>query len=223
MESLEDIIAYQFSDASLLKEALTHPSAGKPNYERLEFLGDSVLSLLVTEYLLTFYPDEKEGGLAKRRAALVRRETLAAMAGHIRLGSFLIMGEGEDTSGGRKNVANLENAFEALLGAIYLDGGLRAAKAVLLPLLDPHASRMKDPPGDAKTLLQEWVQGIGKPLPAYTLIEASGPAHSPVFVVEVSVEGLGLARGSGASKKAAEMEAAEALLSQHGKSAGAMV
>jgi ribonuclease-3 len=210
-------LGHVFRDPSLLKEALTHPSFGAPNYERLEFLGDSVLSLLVTEYLLTFYPKEDEGALAKRRAQLVRGETLAKMAEKIHLGDALILGDGEEKTGGRENVANLENAFEALLGAMYLDGGLKAAKAFLLPLLDPHAASMAEPPRDSKTLLQEWAQSLGLPLPHYTLIEATGPAHAPLFLVEVSVEGKGMARGSGASKKVAEQDAAGALLAQLGE------
>lgn len=209
-------LGHNFARPDLLGEALTHPSAGVRGgcYERLEFLGDRVLALVVAEMLLTGFPAEDEGALAKRLAALVRRETLADVAARIGLGERLRLSRGEDESGGRSNPSVLADAMEAVLGALYLDGGLAAAQAFIERHWEPAMSAAEHPPEDAKTRLQEWAQGAGRPLPRYRTVGSTGPAHSPTFSVEVSVEGGGPETGSGPSKRAAEQAAAAALLAR---------
>ena len=212
---MNQILNYNFQNPSLLKQALTHPSvnSGK-NYERLELLGDAVLSLVITERLLTLHAEEVEGDIVKRRAALVNGSSLAEVAREMRLGEQLILGESEVQGGGRENARNLENAMEAVIGSIYEDGGLVAAREVVLQLFEPRILAMKAPPKDPKTTLQEWAQGLGKPLPEYKLIGQTGPSHAPEFVVEVSAEGLEKVTASGPTKRLAERLAAEKLLEQ---------
>lgn len=218
MRKVEEIINYRFTNQFLLEKALTHPSATKDNvhYERLEFLGDAVLDIVISEYLFNQYQDEQEGALAKRRAALVRGETLAEISYKLGLGEYLKLGPGEAASGGREQKTNLANVFEAILGAMYLDGGLDPVKAFLLSLYAPLVSKMKEPPKDPKTALQEWAQSHGKPLPVYALVAQEGPAHAPIFTIEASVEGEASQRASGASKRVAEQEAAKQLLQAMG-------
>jgi ribonuclease-3 len=199
---------------------MTHPSLTSGNSvaecERLEFLGDSVIGLLVAEMLYRRYPNESEGELARRHSALVCGTTLAEVATSINLGEQMIMSEGENISGGRLNPANLEDAMEALLGAIYLDGGIEAVRSVVEEYWSPLADKLKSPPKDPKSALQEWAQGLGKPLPEYVVVEEAGPAHAPLFTIEVRVAGLGAkivtASASANSKKLAERLAAEAML-----------
>lgn len=206
---------YVFQNAPLLQEALTHPSMGqRRNYERLELLGDAVLSLVITERLLALHAEEAEGDIVKRRAALVNGVTLAEVAQEIRLGEHLILGESEAQGGGRENIRNLENAMEAVIGAVYEDGGLPAARAVVLPLFETRIAEMKAPPKDPKTTLQEWAQGLSKPLPEYRLVGQTGPSHAPEFSVEVRVEGLEPVTASASTKRLAERLAAEKLLEQ---------
>ncbi|NDF12014.1 MAG: ribonuclease III [Proteobacteria bacterium] len=215
MNTLQARIGYQFKDTELLKEALTHPSfvpGSSRHYERLELLGDSVVNLLVSEYLLANYRDEKEGDIAKRRAALVCRDSLASIARLLELGQVIFFSDSEAQLGGRDNPANLENAFEALAGAIYMDGGLEAARTVLLPYFVTLSSTMLAPPRDAKTTLQEWLQASSKSLPNYVVLTQDGPPHAPVFTVEVQVGEDVRATGTGATKRAAEQEAAKEVL-----------
>ncbi len=214
---MENKLGYNFKDKKLLKKALTHPSFSSgneniKNYERLEFLGDSVLAMVMSEYLFTNFPDEKEGGLAKRRSALVCGDTIAKVAKNIDIGKYLILSAGEEAGGGRDNSANLENALEALMGAIFLDGGMEESKKFILDNFAPLAAEMKEPPRDTKTHLQEWVQSIGKALPAYKVVAQVGPAHAPIFIVEVTIDGYSSARGEGTSKKKAEIDAAGNML-----------
>ncbi len=210
---MNKVLTYQFQNPALLKQALTHPSvSGSRNYERLELLGDSVLSLVITERLLALYADEAEGDIVKRRAALVNGTSLAEVAKEIGLGEQLILGESELQGGGRENMRNLENAMEAVIGAVYEDGGLAAAREVVLQLFEARITDMKTPPKDPKTTLQEWAQGLGKPLPEYKLIGQTGPSHAPEFVVEVRVEGLTPITAEGPNKRLAERLAAEKLL-----------
>lgn len=212
---IEDVIGYHFSNQFLLHKALTHPSAAEEagiHYERLEFLGDAVLDILISEYLFNQYPDEQEGALAKRRAALVRGDSLAAVSAKLGLGEYLKLGRGEKASGGKKQKTNLANVFEAIIGAIYLDGGIEPAKAFVMPLFEPLAQTMCEPPKDSKTSLQEWAQAQGLSLPNYSLVGQDGPAHAPEFTIEAVIEGYPPSRGTGTSKRAAEQEAAEELL-----------
>ncbi len=230
--ALARALGHQFADLGLLRDAVTHPSlmglerAGRDGrrpgkgpgiaYERLEFLGDRVVGLVVAEWLLECYPQEREGALAKRHAALVRRESLGRVADAIGLGAYLRMSPAEVQSGGRSNRTILGDACEAIIGALYLDGGLEAVTRFVRTALAEHIEKPTPPPLDSKTALQEWAQGRGKPLPSYELIERSGPAHEPVFVVAVRVAGMEPVAGSGSSKRVAEKKAASALLSQVG-------
>ena len=212
---LEADLAHRFNDSTLLEAALTHASAASAasTYERLEFLGDRVLGLLIADFLMRRHPDEKEGDLARRFAALVDRNSLAEIAEQLNMGAYLRLSTGEEAAGIRHNVSVLADVMEAVIGAIYRDGGLEAAKPIVERLWLPLADRDLEPPMDVKTELQELVQRKGGALPLYREISRSGPDHQPVFTVEVAVDGAAPARGQGASKRAAERVAAGALLS----------
>jgi ribonuclease-3 len=220
MELIEAALGYTFINKKLLEEALTHPSISQAegasksffNYERLEFLGDSVLGLVIAELLINKYTEEKEGPLAKRQAGLVRGESVANVAVKIGIGKFIKMTQGEEYMGGRDNSSNIENTLEAVIGAVYLDGGLEAARDFICQHWMQLVEDMKEPPKDAKTALQEWAQGRGLPIPKYTTVSTTGPSHDPEFVVEVEVVGFQSARASGGSKKKAEREAAQKML-----------
>ena len=226
LAGLEAALGHAFADAGLLGEAVTHPSVAglarpgagpRPGlaYERLEFLGDRVLGLIVAEWLLERFPLEREGELARRHTLLVKRETLAAVARAIGLGDHLRLSPGERDSGGRANLTILGDACEAVIGALYLDGGLLPARAFVRRAWTGHLEGAGlVPDRDGKTRLQEWAQGRGKPLPVYEIVRRSGPAHEPEFEVSVTVTGFPPARGSGRSRRAAETEAALALLRQ---------
>lgn len=217
LEELASRLSHRFKRKRLLREALTHPSAaGDPtqSYERLEFLGDRVLALIVSDLLLGRFPKEAEGALARRLSALVRRETLAQVALDIDLGDHLILAKSEKEGGASENPALLANACEAVIGAIYLDGGLAAARDFVLPLWTPLLEAEQTPPQDAKTALQEWAQGRGLALPEYREVRREGPPHEPVFTVEVSVTGQPSAQGEGRSKRLAEQAAAAHLLAE---------
>lgn len=218
---LEDRLGRQFSDKSLLERALTHSSLSGGNrdvrdLERLEFLGDRVLGLLTAEELWRRYPDYEEGELAPRLNALVRKETCAKAALHFGLDGFIRMSEWEEGSGGRKKKAILGDAMEALLGALYIDGGLEAARAVFDSFWVPDLEKLSKFHRDAKTALQEWSQERRLGTPDYHVIEAEGPAHDPAFTIEVRVKGLKPARGEGRSKRSAQMNAAHAFLVREG-------
>lgn len=208
----------------MLKEALTHPSASLPRqprgqgtYERLEFLGDRVLGLVVADMLLSAFPDENEGALARRHAALVRREALARVADAVGLGNFIRLSKGEEDGGGRTNPTILADACEAVIGALYADGGLPVCEAFVRRHWEPLMVESLKPPKDAKTVLQEWAQGLGKPLPSYELKGTEGPAHDPRFEVAVHVNGLEPVIGYGSTKRAAEQAAAGALMEKVGR------
>ena len=208
-------LGHRFADPGLLQDALTHSSrvAGRGrSYERLEFLGDRVLGVVVAEMLYRRFPKEPEGALAKRHAALVRRESLALAAAELEVAALVRLSPGEEESGGRENPAILADVCEALFGALYLDGGLKAARRVIEPLWTPLREADLRPPQDNKTALQEWAQGRGLPLPDYVEVGREGPAHEPVFTVEVRIEGCTPARGSGRSKRVAEQAAAGHML-----------
>lgn len=216
LANLEATIDYSFRDSKLLRLALTHRSLVREGSEgsnqRLEFLGDSVLGLIIAEMLYALYPAEAEGDLSKRLVSLVNGEQLTTIARSMQLGQHMLMSTGEEEQGGRENPSNLEDACEALLGAVYLDGGIEAARAVISRFWQPYASAMSAPPKDAKTTLQEWAQARSLPLPEYALISAEGPSHAPVFIIELRVKGQEPVRAEAGVKKTAERLAAEKML-----------
>ncbi|KZD03227.1 ribonuclease III [Oceanibaculum pacificum] len=215
LDRLAERLGHSFKRRALLVEALTHLSATERRsraYERLEFLGDRVLGLIVAEALLERFPAEREGDIAKRHVGLVRREALAEVARRIALGDYLILSRGEVEAGGRDNEALQADAMEAVIAALYLDGGLAAAQRFVMREWHDLMEAPAKPPQDAKTALQEWAQGRGLKLPAYAELSREGPPHQPVFTVEVRLEGGKTASGAGTSKRAAEQAAASALL-----------
>ena len=208
-------LGYRFGDPALLDAALTHRSAGKQNYERLEFLGDAVLNFAVAGLVFQAYPEADEGDLSRYRAALVSGQSLAEAAVGLGLGDQLRLGSGELKTGGFRRSSILSDALEAIFGAIYLDGGLEAARAVIESVFSarvaalPEARELKDP----KTRLQEWLQGRGERLPAYAVDEMSGEPHEHWFVASCEVAGCGLRElGEGSSRRRAEQSAAQRVL-----------
>jgi ribonuclease-3 len=219
---LVDLLGYNFHEPKLLEQALTHPSlqpgsAGRGPYERLEFLGDRVLGLVVAEMLYNRFPGENEGALARRHAALVRRESLARIALQINLGPALSLSRSEEETGGRNNLGTLADACEAVLGAMYADGGLAPVAALINRLWTPLMAEMAAPPKDAKTALQEWAQARALGLPVYSTLAVDGPPHNPDFLIGVEIENTAKASGRGPSKRAAEQAAAANLLEQLNK------
>jgi len=214
----ETVLGYVFRDRALLQTALTHPSHATENkgesYERLEFLGDSVLGFVVAEELYREHPDAPEGVLTNRKASVVTGERLSAVAGALGLGDLLRLGKGEARSGKRGRATRLENVFEALMGAVYLDGGLEAARGVILRLLgeaiDSEIGLVQA--GGAKSLLQEYTQGKLSVLPVYRLVSQAGDPHDREFTVEVLVDDAVMGTATGRSKKEAEKAAATAAL-----------
>jgi ribonuclease-3 len=212
-------LGISFHQESLLEQAFVHLSYlnenadfGQPSNERLEFLGDTVLNFIVTEKLYKEFPKLSEGELTEIRASLVCRGTLAALASSLKLGDWLLLGRGEEASGGRAKESNLANAMEALIGALYLDQGLAKARRFILRQLKPELGKIKagKTTPNYKALVQELVQGQKRPTPVYRLVEATGPDHSKQFTAEILVEGEALGRGTGKSKKDAESQAAKA-------------
>ncbi|TDP47798.1 ribonuclease III [Zavarzinia compransoris] len=212
-DSFGQVLGHHFADRNLLLRALTHKSFGaETSNERLEFLGDRVLGMVVAETLYAAHPTWDEGALAVRLNGLVRRETLAQIAGDIGLGRFLRLAKGEEEQGGRAKPAILADAMEAVIAAVFLDGGLPAARGVVARLWVDYFANRVSPPKDAKTALQEWTvaQGLGQP--RYETVDRSGPDHAPVFIVAVILPGGETATGEGTSKRNAEQEAAKALI-----------
>ncbi len=219
--ALETTIGYRFADPALLERALTHISALKgqaraSSYQRLEFLGDHVLGLAVSEMLFAAFPKAEEGELSRRLADLVRRESCADVARAIDLGASLRIGASEAKAGGRARIAILADVCESLIGAVFLDGGYDAAKAFVARFWVDRMRTPARPLRDPKTVLQEWAQARGLPTPSYREIERTGPHHDPVFRVSVSLPERAAAEGRGRSKRAAEQAAATALLQQEG-------
>jgi len=216
-KAIEARLGHGFADRTLLTEALTHSSAtgrdrGRRSNERLEFLGDRVLGLVIADLLIALYPSEGEGDLSRRHAALVRRETLAEVAADLGAARWLVVGRSEEEAGGRGNPALLANVVEALIGALYLDAGLGGAERFIRHHWLPRLQSMAVPPRDAKTTLQEWAQSRGLGLPIYEVAAVAGPAHAPRFDVSVSLAGFTPGRAVAGSKRAAEQAAAEQLL-----------
>ena len=223
MTPLEERIGYKFRNSLLLAEALTHPSLGHEaqryhfDYQRLEFLGDAVLQLVITEYLFSNFQGEAEGQLTKLRSRLVSRDALRTHAAALDLGHYILMGRGEEASGGRERTSTLADAFEALIGALYLDGGLDVAKNFILTQTRADLAKLAEEPADfnPKGDLQELLQSISPRSPVYELVSQSGPEHEKTFVSQVVWEGIVLGEGTGRSKKQAETSAAlEALQSK---------
>ena len=218
LADLEAVLQYSFADKRQLELALTHSSLKQsksdPSYERLEFIGDRVLGLVIAEVMLEEFPTAAEGKLAPRLATLVSGATLADVARSIDLGPYIRMTEGEANAGTNTRNSVLADCCEAVIGAIYLDGGLDAARTFIRRAWKV---AMRDvEPRVAKTELQEWLQGRGLPLPEYTVVERTGPSHNPEFTVELTGSGQSAVRATGASKRAAELVAAHRMLEQIG-------
>lgn len=214
---MDSFLDYEFNDPTLLAVALTHRSADPRHNERLEFLGDALLGFLIAEFLFRRYPDADEGQLTRSRASLVNKESLAAIARSLDLGSRIWLGEGELKSGGWRRESILANTLEAVVGAIFLDGGLDACRNALadwfherLEAADPHHSG-KDP----KTELQEYLQSRKRPLPTYRTVEITGPPHKQLFKIECAVDGLeGSVVAEAHSRRRGEQEAARLALAK---------
>lgn len=228
LDALQSAVAYWFQRPALIQEALTHKSyvneqkasAGFHN-ERLEFLGDAVLSLIMSERLVALLPDASEGTLSKFKARLVSETVLAGVARRVRLGSYLLIGRGEERSNGRDKESLLADGLEAVIAAVYLDGGLNAARDAVARLFADELAHVAAQPlrsgvDDYKTQLQEWCQKRFDSLPLYAIIQESGPDHDKRFEVEVRIKGERFGRGTGHSKKEAEQLAAKQALEKTG-------
>jgi len=223
LTALQQTLGISFNDPSLLEQALVHSSYVNENLgiapasnERLEFLGDAVLGLVVAEKLYQDFPHSAEGEMTRLRATLVRQDTLARMARTIGLGDYLYLGRGEEASGGRRKLANLAGALEAMIAAIFLDRGSIVTRDFILRLLDEELQKVASRGArvDYKSQLQELIQSREQQTPVYQLVEAMGPDHNRRFTIEVRAGDTVLGKGSGKSKKAAETEAARAALAQ---------
>jgi ribonuclease-3 len=224
-KELEERIGHSFAEKSLLESALTHISAlsGKSrasSYQRLEFLGDHVLGLVVSDMLYRAFPKADEGELSRRLADLVRRESCADVARSLELGAVIKLGASEANAGGRVRLAILADVCEALIGAVFIDGGYPAAAAMIERLWSERMRTPVRPLRDAKTVLQEWAQARGLPTPSYREVERTGPHHDPEFRVAVALPDFKPAEGIGRSKRAAEQAAAAAMLAREGVEAG---
>ncbi|MBS0272221.1 MAG: ribonuclease III [Proteobacteria bacterium] len=216
MESLEENLKYTFKNSTFLKMALTHPSALPPgqgvNFERLEFLGDRVLGLVIASWLFEEFPQESEGNMAKWFAGLVQKETLVIIAESIHLDKSMVMKHEKSSSQDKRLETLLADGCEALIGALYLDGGLDSARLFIRHFWKDYFNNVHNLPHDPKSMLQEWVQARGKNHPVYKVLSSTGPAHSPCFIIEVHVDGFEPIQGKGTSKRLAEKNAAKNLL-----------
>jgi ribonuclease-3 len=219
LEKLQQTLGYRFRDPRLLRRALTHPSYVNEHpdetlgdNQRLEFLGDAVIDFIAADWVYGSYTDFDEGRMTRLRAVLVRTETLAHFASQVGIGEALRLGHGEEEAGGRERDANLCDAFEAVVGAIYRDAGMRAARTVVEPFFTPVAETTlaEAADQDAKSRLQEWSQAELKVTPHYRIVAAKGPDHAKTFVAEVLLDERVVGQGAGHSKQAAEQAAAQA-------------
>lgn len=226
LANLQKALGITFNDLSLLEQALVHrsylnenPDFNQPSNERLEFLGDSLLGLVIAEKLYEDFPELSEGGLTKLRATLIRKETLAHLANSLKLGSYLYLGRGEEASGGRTKQSIMAGAFEALVGALLLDQGFTIARDFVLRLFDSELARVMEATlkADYKSQLQEMVQARHGVTPVYRTIREVGPDHAKQFTVEVIVGDMVIGRGHGKSKRMAQMEAARDALGRLGQ------
>jgi len=224
LADFEQRIGYRFKDKNLLSTALTHSSYANerkasqvPDNERLEFLGDAVLETVVSDYLFRHFPDMPEGELTRFRAGVVCEPVLVKVANELCAGDFLLLGKGEETTGGRERKSILADAFEAVAGAIYLDGGMRRAKSFILKNLTPEIKRMRESflTIDNKTRLQEIIQRTSRQPVVYVIVGETGPDHDKTFTAEASHSGETLGRGVGRSKKEAEQNAAHESLGRY--------
>jgi ribonuclease-3 len=221
LAALEERLGYPFKNKALIELALTHKSAIRSgsrveSYQRLEFLGDRVLSLAVADMLYRQFPQNLEGDLSQRHTALVRNETCVEVALLLDLGGYVRLGAGERNSGGARSPSILGDTCEAVIGAIFLDGGFEHAAAMIERYWRPLMTASPHAPRDAKALLQEWALGQGLPLPAYREVARSGPDHRPVFQVAIDIPGFAGAEGIGPSKRDAERAAAASFLAREG-------
>lgn len=219
LDAFQGRIGYRFNNIALLEEALTHSSAtpaGRLHNERLEFLGDRVLGLVIADELLKRQPEAEEGSLARGLNALVRKEACVVVARELDLGAMLLMDASEAHAGGREKKSMLGDACEALIAAIYLDGDFEVARDFVLKEWAPQIADVKDVRPDAKTALQEWAHATLAVTPAYETTDQEGPDHAPMFTVEARAGDLSPEQGVGRSKRDAEQVAAEALLRREG-------
>ncbi len=209
LEKLEQVLHYTFQNKKLLKTALTHPSMGGEHNQRMEFLGDAVLEMCVSEKIFEMHPEMKEGAMTRLRQKLVREGRLAEVASRMGLGLHLKMDRGCEAGGGRENPSVLCDTFEAVLAAVYLDGGMEKARDMVMRFIGDctETSEM-----DAKSKLQEYLQGKKLPLPEYRVVQEEGMPHERVFTISVYLEQKEIALGSGTSKKRAEQDAAQKAL-----------
>lgn len=217
IESLDKLIRdldYRFSDVALLEMALTHRSVTQNNNERLEFLGDAVLGMVIAEELFKRFPEANEGDLSRLRASLVKGETLAEIALSLKLGDVIRLGQGELKSGGFRRKSILADAFEAILGAIYLDGGFDNCRNIILKHFSSRLDAVSPETAqkDPKTRLQEYLQANQQALPGYEVVDIAGEAHAQTFTIECQVEGVQTVRAQGSSRRKAEQAAAGMIL-----------
>ena len=222
LSALEERLGYRFADKAKLELAITHMTAAKPrikgggHYQRLEFLGDHVLGLAISELLFREFPRAAEGELSRRLSALVRKETCAEVALALDLGAHLKLGASEAQSGGRKKLTILGDTCESVIGAVFLDGGYEAARDMIERLWGERLHMSKKLLRDAKTMLQEWAQARGLPPPIYRIVDRRGPDHKPEFLIRVELPGFKDAEGAGNSKRTAEQAAAAVMLARQG-------
>lgn len=213
LKKLQDVLGYQFKDVDILKRALTHSSTNDDyNYQRLEFLGDRVLGLVMAHALFEEFRGENEGGLAKRHTALVQGTTCAIIGQAHHIGDFIILSTSEKDAGVHLNESIIADVVESLIGAIFIDGGFEATREVVLRLWGNNIKTLTNAPQDPKTELQEWVQARGHALPVYEIIDKSGPDHAPHFIIQLSIEGHAPIKASGTSRRQAEKTVARQML-----------
>jgi ribonuclease-3 len=212
-QKLEEIIDYNFKDSHFLERALTHSSTNDDyNYQRLEFLGDRVLGLVMAHALFEEFRGENEGGLAKRHTALVQGTTCSFIGQKYNIAEFIILSDSEKEAGVHLNESIIADVVESMIGAIYIDGGYEEAQRVLLHLWGDMVQTLKDVPQDPKTELQEWVQARGLELPQYKIIDKSGPDHAPLFSIQLKIEGFDPVVSKGTSRRQTEKLAAKEML-----------
>jgi ribonuclease-3 len=220
-ETLAKLFGYRFGDPGLLNQALVHRSAGSRNNERLEFLGDAVLGCVIADQVFARHPRAREGELSRMRSTLVRRESLAKLATELDIGAYLKLGSGERKSGGHHRKSILADALEAVLGAIYLDGGFEPCRQVIVDLFAEKLDAIDDTDHlkDPKTRLQEYLQSRRKPLPEYSVVEIAGESHAQLFRVRCTVSDTDIesTEGQAKSRRRAEQDAADKMLAQLGE------